>query len=151
GKITSLETIDDVGRTWSLLRHAHIERPVGAKGESALGLIELHGGDADIQHHTVDILRIFIEARERPLHQPQASARDSLEFTPGSDRIRIPIDSDHRRAASKQRLAVAAGAESAVDDDLAFLRLQCGNHLVKENRNVTGRSANGAMVLAVTR
>ena len=37
-----------------LLRHAHVERAVGLEGEAALGLVELHGGDADVEHDAVD-------------------------------------------------------------------------------------------------
>ena len=36
------------------LRHAHVERPVGAEGEAALGLVELHRGDADVEHDAVE-------------------------------------------------------------------------------------------------
>ena len=36
------------------LRHAHVERAVTQEGEAALGLVDLHGGDADVEHHAVD-------------------------------------------------------------------------------------------------
>ena len=36
--------------------HAHVERPVAAEGEAALGLVELHRRDADVENDAVDAL-----------------------------------------------------------------------------------------------
>src|SRR5262245_27035844 len=55
GEVTRLETVDHVGGAGSGPRHAHIERPVGAKRKATLGLVELHGGDADVEHDAVDL------------------------------------------------------------------------------------------------
>ena len=35
-------------------RHAHVQRPVAHEGEAALGLVELHGRDAEVEDHAVD-------------------------------------------------------------------------------------------------
>ncbi len=54
GEVGLLEPRDEVGGAVALARHAHVERPVEAEGEAAVGLVQLHGGDADIEHDAVD-------------------------------------------------------------------------------------------------
>ena len=53
--------VQEIGRRLARLRHAHVERTVTLKRETPLGLIELHRGDADIQHHAInaDIKRLI--------------------------------------------------------------------------------------------
>ena len=52
------------------LGHAHVERAVGAEGKAAIGLVELHRRDADVEHDAVDLrLGEFVEPGERPMHQ----------------------------------------------------------------------------------
>ena len=34
-------------------RHAHVERPVALEREAARGIVELHGGDADVEHDAI--------------------------------------------------------------------------------------------------
>src|SRR5690606_29104743 len=55
-QIAHLEAVDNVGSARPFLRHAHVERAIAAERKSALGLVELHGGDADVQHYAVDRL-----------------------------------------------------------------------------------------------
>ena len=43
-----------VGGARPVAAHAHVERTVEAEGEAALGLVELHRGDAEIEHDAVD-------------------------------------------------------------------------------------------------
>ena len=43
----------DAGR----LVHAHVERGVLGVGEAAVGLVELHGGDAEVEEHALDARR----------------------------------------------------------------------------------------------
>ena len=45
---------EDVGRGAALVLHAHVERRVVAQGEAARGFVELHGGDADVEHDAVE-------------------------------------------------------------------------------------------------
>jgi hypothetical protein len=52
-----------------LLRHAHIKRALGSKGEAARRIIQLHGGHADIEHDPVQreeimVLRQSVEITE---------------------------------------------------------------------------------------
>ena len=65
-----LKRLTIVGGGRSALRHAHVERPVAAEGKAALGLVELHGGNADVEHHAIDLFAgMRVEPRERSLHQ----------------------------------------------------------------------------------
>ena len=49
-------TVDEVGCALAVLAHAHVERTVGLEGEAALGQIELHRGDADIEGDSVHLV-----------------------------------------------------------------------------------------------
>ena len=48
--------IDQIGRARARAAHAHVERAVVAEREAALGLIELHRGDAEVEQDAVDRL-----------------------------------------------------------------------------------------------
>ena len=51
--------------------HAHVERAGGAEGEAALGLVELHRRDAEIERHAVDVLDAF--GRQKLGHVAEAA------------------------------------------------------------------------------
>ena len=92
-EIAGLEAVDDVGGTWACLRHAHVERPVGAEGEAPLGLVDLHGRHADVEHDAVGFGDCFVEMRERAMHEPKPAggfilrARAQLRSASGSRSI----------------------------------------------------------------
>src|SRR5690606_35213346 len=54
GEIAALEGVDHLGRAKASLRHAHVKRPVGTEGETAAGLVELHGRHANVQDHAIN-------------------------------------------------------------------------------------------------
>ena len=54
---------DDVGGARPVAAHAHVERAVEAEREAALGLVELHRRDADVEHDAVDRRRSRRRAR----------------------------------------------------------------------------------------
>ena len=79
GEIALARRVDDIGRARAVAAHAHVERPVEAEGKSALAAIELHGGDAEIEHDAVDrvvagIARDGVEIGEAVLDQRQPAA-----------------------------------------------------------------------------
>src|SRR6185295_6834222 len=53
GELALAAPVHDVGGALALLFHAHVEGAVGAEGEAALGPVELHGGDADVEGDAV--------------------------------------------------------------------------------------------------
>ncbi len=55
--------IDDIGRAAPRPLHAHVERPVEAEGKAALGLVELHGRHADVEHDAVESREILSARR----------------------------------------------------------------------------------------
>ena len=54
GKVARLHAVDDIAGGRPVVPHPHVERPVLAKGKAALGLVDLHRRDADIEHDAVD-------------------------------------------------------------------------------------------------
>ena len=90
-EIAWLHAVDDVGGGRPVGAHAHVERPVGAEGEAALGLVELHGGDADVEHDAVDagvamVAGDRVEVGEAAFDERQPVARRRLERRAGGDR-----------------------------------------------------------------
>ncbi|MOA26924.1 hypothetical protein D3C78_1477560 [compost metagenome] len=59
------------------------------------------------------------------------------------DRSRIAVECDDIGALIENGLAITAGAESTIENDLAGRRLQRGNDFAKQDRDVTLRSAIG--------
>ena len=45
--------VDQIGGGRALGAHAHVQRAVAHEGKAALGLVQLHGGDAEVEGHAV--------------------------------------------------------------------------------------------------
>ncbi len=120
-----------------------------AERKAALGLVELHGRNADVEHHAVGRFHAvlagnLVQIGEFAAHDQEPVAPARHHFLARGDCRRIAVDGDHIGACLQDRLAVAAGAESAVDDCGAGARRQCGKDLVEQYRNMTHRSASNA-------
>ena len=63
GEFRFRRLVDEVGGARALALHAHVERAVAAEREAALRLVELHGGDADVEHDAVDAAWLLRRAR----------------------------------------------------------------------------------------
>ena len=122
-----LTTSAAVGPDW---RHAHVERAVALEREAALGLVELHRGDADVEHDAVDRREALRRrrCRSRSPKRPSTSVRRppdvADERAAGGDGAR---DRDRWRGRARRRsvqdgAGVAAGAEGAVNVGAAALR-----------------------------
>ena len=119
GKIALGRRVDHVGGARPVAAHAHVERAVLAEGKSALGLVELHRGDAEIEHDAVD--RVMAEAArdrfeigEPVLDQREPAARPLDQLGAARDRALVAVDADHARARRlEDRARIAAGAERA--------------------------------------
>ena len=77
GEVALAAFRDHVGRGRACGAHAHVEGAVEAEREAAFRRVELHGGDAEVEHDAVDgfdpeIARDAIERGEFALHQCQA-------------------------------------------------------------------------------
>ena len=127
GELALAGARDDVGRARAGAPHAHVERAVEAEREAALGVVELHRGDAEIEHDAVDRgapCRAAIDRRDRRTVLDQRRAGRALRATSvGAARDRV-ADRDRcrsraRPAVCQDRARVAAGAECGVDIDAA--------------------------------
>ncbi len=77
GQIARLEGVDDVGSVDARLRHAHVERTVMPEGKAALRFIELHRGDADVEHDAIRRVDMIGHGRERRLNEPEEPGASS--------------------------------------------------------------------------
>ena len=93
---------DDVGRGRTGRAHAHVERPLEAEREAALGGVELHGGHAEVEHDAVhrfhpELARDAVEraqTRPAPASSGPRPLRSGVALRPppaGRDRSRRPL------------------------------------------------------------
>lgn len=135
---------DHVGGGRAALPHPHVERAAAAEREAALGLVELHRGDADIHHDAVDGIQPLRRANLRKVgeaildqRQPAAGTVDQVEAA--QDRRAVAVDADHAGVGDvEKRAAVAAGAEGGIDINAAGARREIADRLAAEHGNVTG-------------
>ena len=138
---------DHIRGARSVGAHAHVERAVLAEGEAALGLIELHRRDAEIEHDAVDRLipalpRDLIERGEARLHELEPAFRAFDKTRAMRDRALVAVDADHAAIGGVEHHArVAAGAEGAVDIDAAVLEIEEAERGRTEHGSVTSQSA----------
>ena len=138
--------IDERSGVGAAPSHAHVERPVEAEREPAFRLVELHRGDADVEHHAVNGCEVpragvALEVGEATFDQPETPARRFRQCRTSSERRRIAVDRQHPTAALEDRPAVSAPAEGAVDVAAARHNAEVLQHLGQEDRHVAGRSA----------
>ncbi len=144
GDFRLVSSVEEVGRALAVAAHPHVERAVGLEGEAALGPVDLHGGDADIERHSVDRLDVAVGKRlthpgktlRNKSQAPPARSRQGLAFL---YRIGIAIEGvDPGSPFLENRICVAAGAEGAVDMSFAGSDGECGDDLAQEHRDVRG-------------
>lgn len=109
----------DAGR----LVHAHVERGVLGVGEAAVGLVELHGGDAQVEQDALhargaEPVEHVGEFVVDGVDQGGALTEGGESLAGQAQRLLVPVQGDQPRLGEpcQQGLAVAAEAEGAVDD-----------------------------------
>ena len=148
GKIALACSGDHIGRARTLPAHAHVERPVEAEGKAARGGIELHGGDAEVEHHAVHaigaaIARDCVEIGKAVFDQREPAVRRLHQVGAERDRALVAVDADHFAVGGRENgAAIAAGAESGVDIDAAVMHVEEVERRRAEHGNMVGRSAN---------
>ena len=148
GEIALARRVDHVGRARPLAAHAHVERPVEAEGEAALGIVELHRRNAEVEHHAVDFIeprfaRGGVEIGKTLLDQRQPAAGGLHKIGAQRDRVLVAVDADHRAIGGGEDGArITAGAESGVDINAAVMHVEEIESGATEHGNVEGRSAN---------
>ena len=106
------------------LVHPHVQRRVLGVGEAAVGLVELHGGDAEVEQDALDAgdAQAFQDLGQfvvDGVHQggPVTEGREPLAGEAQGLLVAVEGDQARRRGRGEQGLAVAAETEGAVDDD----------------------------------
>ena len=121
--------VDQVGGALAVGPHAHVERAVAHEREAALGLVDLHRRDPEVEGHApagrtpaspsaASIVRIAA------LDQPEAPGTGGAQRLGETLDRRVAVEGETSRAALQEGAAVAAGAEGAVDDQVAGLGRQ---------------------------
>ena len=130
---------DDIRRCRPRLPHPHVERAAEPERKAALGLVELHRGNADVHHDTVDRVHAlrgadFRQIGEPVLDQGQPAVRPVDQIKPAGNGGAVAVDADHPGSRHVQdRPAVAAGAEGCVDIDAAVARRQPFDRLAAQH------------------
>ena len=116
--------------------------------------IELHRGDAKIEHDAVDrlvpgIARDGVEIGKSVFDQGQAAARLLDQVRAQRDRGLIAVDADHLAVGGRKNGArIAAGTEGAVDIDAAVADIEETDGMAAEHGNVEGQSASDSRAAA---
>ena len=148
---------NQVGGARPALAHAHVERAVETEGEAALGFVELHRRDADIEHDTIDGVVAASRAtasrwEKRSSISVETAFRRLHEIESACDRALVAVDADHPAIGRVENGAgIAAGAESAVDIDAAIARREEVQRLSGEHGNVPGQSASDSVSAVAAR
>jgi hypothetical protein len=116
--------IDEFSGARAIDAHAHVEGPVAHEGKTALGFVQLHGGDAKIEDDSVH--GRFADTGEPSLKLGKA-AGDQTEvlgmviYERGGEARGdgVAVEGDHLCAADKERAGVAASAKGGVDQHRA--------------------------------
>src|SRR5690606_3959786 len=115
--------------------------------EAALGLIELHGRNADVEHDTVHRLAgdplHFGKAAEFQAEPPAIACNQRLT---GNDGIGIAVDGYDLGPAVQEGARITACPEGTVQNAFAWSRFEGFKHVIKKDRNVAGRSATGGLI-----
>ena len=145
----SLGLVDELARRVLGARiHAHVERRVDRVREAALGTVELHRRDAEVEQDDVGAHAVRAQLLE---HGGELAVRAAAPSTPcprrnrskygatlGSRSIAISLPSPLQPRG--EQCGVAAGAEGGVDHGLARTRVEGGDDLVGEDGDVIGLS-----------
>ena len=138
GEIFLFEAIDEVRRAVAVTTHPHVERTVAHEGKAAQRLVELHGGDADVEHHAIDRggAGELIEGREAARYEAEALGKLGGQRLGERRHIGVAIDRHDRGARLEQGPRIATRPEGAVDKAGAGERRQRLEHLGEEHRGM---------------
>src|SRR5262249_28704165 len=149
----ALEGINNLGGAKPGARHAHIQRTIAHEGKAALGFIELHRRDAEIENNTIDGIPAnlgngILETGKGCLDKAQASLILGFKATASRNRRRIAIKRQHFAVDCIENCArVSARAKGTINEALTWLRFQDPENFRKQHWDVTDRSAIGAWAL----
>ena len=137
---------NDIRRRRPVMAHPHVERAAEPEREAALGLVELHRGNADVHHDAVDCGHALRRADvgkvgESVLDQGQPAVGLIDQIESAGNRRPVAVDADDPGSRDiEDRAAVAAGAEGRVDIDAAVPGIEHLDRLAAENGDMAWRS-----------
>ena len=133
----------------ALTAHAHVERALLPKREAALGFIDLHGRNTNVEDDAVeacDALRACdaFELGKARLDQRQPAARGVDKVKARRDRAGIAIERQNFRVRGREDGGgITTGTEGRVEIEATGFRRQGFEDLHTKHGNVTGQSASG--------
>ena len=138
GEIAFARERHDVGRARTFPPHAHVERSVQPERKSALGLVDLHGRNAEVEHYAVDrgnavMSHKRFEIREAPSGKQEPALRLFNQRSAGRDRAFVAVN--------EHRPRIAAAAECGVEIDAAVAHGEPFLGAARQHRNMASRSA----------
>ena len=137
---------NDIRRGRPVMAHPHVERAAEPEREAALGLVELHRGNADVHHDAVHCGHALRRADvgkvgESVLDQGQPAVGLIDQIEAAGNRRPVAVDADDLGSRDREdRAAVAAGAEGRVDIDATVPGIEHLDRLAAENGDMAWRS-----------
>jgi hypothetical protein len=155
GELAPVVGVEDVGGRPARGRvHPHVQRRVLAVGEPALGDVELHRGDPEVEQDPVGVLEPEVTQRvgdpvERRVHggEPVTEGREALAGQAQGLGVAVETDDAGETAPGEQGLAVPAQPQRRVDQDGTFVvegGMQESDDPVEEHRDVGRRGHDAA-------
>ena len=142
-----MKGVDHIRRTWPggvSAFHAHVEGAVIAERKPTFRLVQLHGGNAEVEGNAVDSGHAafgekFVHVTEASGDEFQAVAEFLCHGGTGGNGVGIAVDGPDRAVGGFENgVAVAARAEGAVHIDAAVMGGERLHHLVEKDRLVNG-------------
>ena len=112
----------------AVLVHAHVQGRVGVEAEPAGVLVQLQGGDADVDEGAVDALpaglvQRFLKLGEAAVHGADAGAEGRQASARHAERLGIAVEPHELQAGTglEQGLGMSAQPQGAVEEPRAVL------------------------------
>ena len=114
--------------------HAHVGRGVGAKREAAVGLVELEGGNPEVEEDAVEAgVGQQAEVTEVQVDEAEGRRKIGAELLGASRGGGIAVEGDHGGAGFQDGAGVPAPAKRAVQVARARERREVFEHLVQHD------------------
>ncbi len=135
GQLVLLGRVHQVRRRRPFDAHAHVQRPVGHEREAPLRLVELHGGNPQVEGDAIRRPRPKdrVHLRKSRFHEPEAVTRKSRGEATNR---RVAIERHDLRTRRQEGPGVTPRAESPVHDRVARTERQRLDNLIQQNRRV---------------
>ena len=139
---------EDVGGRTAACPHAHVEGSVEAQREAARRLVELHRGNANVEHNSIhrvdaEAPHDLVEIAEARFDELKPAAGRRSERFAGANGRWVAIEGDHPCAMVEQRARVAPAPECAIDIKAAGARIERLHRLLEQDRNMAEPGGRG--------